>query len=63
MKMRRVGLTLCICRNTGNRTAANKVLSAASPLLDVLKVRRRRASTTSNKIVEQALQRFLLTEN
>ena len=41
----------------------DKAPSAASQLLDVLKVRRRRTSTTSNKIVEQALQRFLLTEN
>ena len=56
--MRRAGLTLCICLNIGSRTVADKAPSAASPLLDVLKVRRRRASTTSNKIVEQALQRF-----
>ena len=45
--MRRAGLTLCICHNIGCRTAADKAPSAASPLLDVLKVRRRRASTTS----------------
>ena len=61
--MRRAGLTLCICLNIGIRTVADKSPSAASPLLDVLKVRRRRVSTTSNKIVEQALQRFLLMEN
>ena len=54
---------LYIYRSTGNRTATDKVPSSASPLLGVQLVRRRRALATSNKIVEQALQRFLLTEN
>ena len=38
---------LFIYLSTGNRTAADKALSAASPLLDVPEVRRRRALATS----------------